>query len=177
MVDKVSRYASKLQRDANFDYLSGLLNRRAFQIIAQQSIAASHRYNRQLSLIMLDIDFFKRINDSYGHEVGDSAIKHVSNILKAESRESDCVARIGGEEFVLLLPDTDRDGAEKLANKLRIKVSESPLVAINDEIEITLSGGVASVRLEDKNIETALSDADEALYRAKRNGRNQVQLA
>lgn len=177
MVAKVSRYATKLQRDANFDFLSGLLNRRAFNIIAQQSISASHRYNRQLSIIMFDIDFFKRINDAYGHEVGDSAIKHVSNILDSYSRESDCVARIGGEEFVLLLSDTGKEGAEQLANKLRKKVESTPLIANDDEIHITLSGGVAVVKAGDRNIESALSDADEALYRAKKDGRNQVQLA
>lgn len=177
MVAKVSRYAIKLQRDANFDFLSGLLNRRAFNIIAQQSISASHRYNRQLSIIMFDIDFFKRINDAYGHEVGDRAIKHVSNILDSYSRESDCVARIGGEEFVLLLSDTGKEGAEQLANKLRKKVENTPLIANDDEIHITLSGGVAVVKAGDRNIESALSDADEALYRAKKDGRNQVQLA
>ncbi len=118
MVAKVSRFATKLQRDANFDYLSGLLNRRAFQIVSQQAIAASHRYKRSLSVVMIDIDFFKRINDTHGHDMGDKAIKHVAKILKMSSRNADCVARIGGEEFVLLLPDTDRAGAFKLAEKL-----------------------------------------------------------
>ncbi|TKB03662.1 diguanylate cyclase [Alteromonas portus] len=177
MVAKVSRFAEKLQRDANFDFLSGLLNRRAFQIVAQQALAYSQRYKRPLSVVMLDIDFFKRINDSYGHEVGDKAIKHVAKILKMSSRNADCVARIGGEEFVLLLPDTDRAGAFKLADKLRDRISNNPLDVDGKFIDITVSGGVSFVMDEHNSIETALSQADDALYKAKQGGRNNVQLA
>jgi len=177
MVAKVSRFATKLQRDANFDYLSGLLNRRAFQIVAQQAIAARHRYKRSLSVVMIDIDFFKRINDTHGHEVGDKAISHVAKLLKLSCRNADCVARIGGEEFVLLLPDTDRAGAFKLAEKVRERISKNPLDVNGKFIDITVSAGVSNVREEHDSIESALSEADEALYKAKESGRNNVQLA
>ncbi|MCZ4242152.1 diguanylate cyclase (GGDEF)-like protein [Alteromonas sp. I10] len=177
MVAKVSRFATKLQRDANFDYLSGLLNRRAFQIVSQQAIAASHRYKRSLSVVMIDIDFFKRINDTHGHDMGDKAIKHVAKILKMSSRNADCVARIGGEEFVLLLPDTDRAGAFKLAEKLRDRISKNPLDVNGKFIDITVSAGVSYVKEHHDTIESALSEADDALYKAKESGRNNVQLA
>lgn len=177
MVDKVTRFANKLQKDANFDFLSGLLNRRAFQIVAEQAVAASSRYKRPLSLVMLDIDFFKRINDTYGHEVGDKAIKHVATLLQQKSRGSDHVARVGGEEFVLLLPDTDKKGAFFVADKLREVLENTQLVLDDKEINITLSGGVSSVSDSDHSVDSLLRAADDALYKAKQGGRNQIQMA
>ncbi|WP_394224120.1 diguanylate cyclase [Alteromonas gracilis] len=177
MVSKVSRFATKLQYDANFDYLSGLLNRRAFHVVAEQAIATQHRLKRPVSVVMIDIDFFKQINDTYGHEVGDKAICHVAKLLKMSCRNADSVARIGGEEFALLLLDTDGPGAFKLADKLRERISENPLDIDGKLINITVSAGVFCISEEHESIESALSKADDALYKAKENGRNYVQMA
>ncbi|MCG7638772.1 GGDEF domain-containing protein [Alteromonas sp. MCA-1] len=132
---------------------------------------------------MIDIDFFKRINDTLDHDMGDKAIKHVAKILKMSSRNADCVARTGGEEFVLLLPDTDPDpdpdraGTFKLAEKLRDRISKKPLDVNGKFIDITVSVGVSYVKEHHDTIESALSEADDALYKAKESGRNNVQLA
>ena len=126
---------------------------------------------------MIDIDFFKCINDIHGHEMGDKAIKHVAKILKMSSRNADYVARVGGEEFVLLLPDTDRAGAFKLAEKLRDRISKKPLDVNGKFIDITVSAGVSYVKEHHDTIEWAQPEADDALYKAKERGRNNVQLA
>ncbi|WP_334064618.1 diguanylate cyclase [Alteromonas genovensis] len=176
MVNKVSTYASKLQKEANYDALSGLLNRRAFNAIAQQFFMASRRYKAPLSVIMLDIDFFKRINDTYGHDTGDLAIKWISNMLTDSMRESDCVARIGGEEFVVLLPNTENRGALQTAEKIRSSVASSIFEIKGNEIPITISLGVSSADEEDHHVEAVIKRADTALYESKSSGRNKVSL-
>ena len=109
--------------------------------------------------------------------MGDKAIKHVTKILKMSLRNVDCVARIGGEEFVLLLPDTDRAGAFKLAEKLRDRINKKPLDVNGKFIDITVSAGVSYVKAHHDTIESALSEADDVLYKAKESGRNNVKLA
>ena len=177
IVKKVSAYASKLQKEANYDALSGLLNRRAFNSVAQQFFMASRRYKSPLSIIMLDIDLFKRINDKHGHDAGDQAIQWISNMLTNTIRESDCIARFGGEEFIILLPNTETNGAVKTAEKIRSSIACRPFTVNGIEIPITISLGVSSADKDDTSIEAAVKRADTALYESKSSGRNKVSLS
>jgi diguanylate cyclase (GGDEF)-like protein/PAS domain S-box-containing protein len=160
------------------DQLTNLYNRHYFYSMVQEIISLAKRERNPLSLMMIDIDKFKNINDTYGHGNGDIVIKSLATIMLENTRASDIVARIGGEEFVILLPNTSKDDAVTLANKLRKNV-ENHLIRFenNVDISITISIGVDSILVEDEvTIDKALARADEALYRAKENGRNNVQL-
>jgi diguanylate cyclase (GGDEF)-like protein len=165
--------------EASTDELTGLRNRRFFETQAAQEMEISLRYNRPLSVIILDVDHFKRFNDLYGHATGDQVLQLVSQVLASTCRGSDLPARWGGEEFVVLCPDTPAAGACDLAERLRDKVSQLQLThAAGDSIpRITISCGVASHRPEHQNFHALVADADQALYRAKGQGRNRVQVA
>jgi diguanylate cyclase (GGDEF)-like protein len=174
MVSRVTHYAERLKKEANFDYLTGLLNRRAFAILAANTVAECQRYEHPLSLLTLDIDHFKSVNDSYGHDAGDTALQYVSNIIKNTVRESDTVARFGGEEFVVLLPKTKAVDAQLLAEKIRQNIENSPLTLKNEMIKMTISCGVSRFDPLEASIDAMLKRADRALYQAKKRGRNQV---
>lgn len=128
---------------------------------------------------MIDIDKFKSINDNYGHQVGDDVIVHFATTLKSIQRKSDVSCRYGGEEFVLLLPNTNITGAQNLANKIRLQIEATRLtLPSKEQIQFTVSLGVAIVNFEnDTNIEAALKRADKAMYEAKNSGRNKVCLS
>ncbi len=160
----------KQQRDALtqmalHDQLTGLYNRHYLLDIAEKKVSEGRRHNYDVSLLMIDIDHFKQVNDTYGHPAGDSVIKHVANIL-IESRTEDVVARFGGEEFVIVLDHCASDNALIRAEKIREAVANSP---IND-ISVTISIGVAHIA-QHKNLDELLKSADLALYQAKENGR------
>jgi diguanylate cyclase (GGDEF)-like protein len=174
MVNKVSKFAEHLQQEANYDHLTGLLNRRSFSLLVDKALALSKRHKYALSVITFDIDYFKSINDTYGHDVGDKAIQHISNILKSTTRLSDCVARFGGEEFVVLLPQTEQKEALKLADKIREKINSSPLNLDKLIIEINVSGGVSQYLTQDNTADDMLKRADKGLYQAKNSGRNKI---
>jgi diguanylate cyclase (GGDEF)-like protein len=174
MVSKVARYSERLQKEANFDHLTGLLNRRAFALLAIKSVANCRRYNEPLSLLTFDIDYFKLINDTYGHDVGDKALQHISQIIKSSVRESDTVARFGGEEFVVLLPRTSEANAQLLAEKVRNKIETGPLTLEQTVINMTASCGVSEFYSSETNVGETLKRADEGLYKAKNQGRNRV---
>lgn len=177
MVAKISRFAMQLQYDANYDQLSGIFNRRAFNLLASKSVALSKRHNRPMAIVIVDIDLFKKINDTYGHAAGDMTIRHAAEMLLKNCRKSDVVARIGGEEFAVLLPDTDKDGAAFVAEKMRQQIQECEVRFEDQRINYTVSAGVAELENEHRGIEQALQAADEALYRSKHSGRNQVTVA
>ena len=167
----------QLTIEATTDMLSGLYNRRYFFEASQISFYTAVRYNQTLSILMLDIDYFKKINDKYGHTFGDKVIRTVSNILKNLSRDSDIVARYGGEEFIILLPQTDINKAINLANRIRLEI-QNKNIFFNTEtpVNITISIGVTEFNHEnDVDIEGFITRSDNALYKAKENGRNQVQ--
>jgi diguanylate cyclase (GGDEF)-like protein len=167
----------KLQELAQTDPLTKLYNRRYFQDISKNILNLSKREQEPLSIVMVDIDKFKRINDTYGHQIGDEVIVSLANILQNSKRESDIVCRYGGEEFVILLPNTAVDGALDFAEKLREKVESNRLILKDLEVNFTVSLGVSAVRLDrESNIERALNRADEALYESKNSGRNRVSL-
>lgn len=166
-----------LSIQATIDPLTKTYNRRALQSFAEREISRSVRQNVFLAVIMLDIDRFKIINDQYGHLTGDSVLKELSNRLKSNLRQHDLLARFGGEEFVLLLPDTDSNHARLIAEKLKVVVSTKCFIDDDEkqEFRVTASFGVASDRGRDLDWHRLISAADQALYRAKIGGRNQVQ--
>jgi len=161
------------------DELTGINNRRHFQQMLQMEWKRAVRFRRQLSLIMLDVDHFKEYNDTFGHLQGDSVLKHIGVLLKKNLREVDTVARFGGEEFVLLLPDTDKRGAVVVAEKVRAVVAGHKFLddELKDTRRITISAGVATYPDDVGEMEDLIDQADIALYRAKEKGRNLVECA
>jgi diguanylate cyclase (GGDEF)-like protein len=166
----------KLQNDALLDPLTGCLNRRALYNYLDHDIAITQRYKGNLSIIMFDIDHFKKVNDTYGHQAGDIVLKEVVKSALAAIRKSDYLARYGGEEFVLVLPNTDSYNAANLAERLRTIV-ESQMINVGERaINITSSFGVATLR-NGYDRDHLIQEADEMLYNAKSSGRNKVCIA
>ena len=159
---------------ARKDELTGLDNRRAFFDQGCRVFKQANRFNHPVSVIMMDIDHFKNVNDSYGHHVGDKVLQVIASHLKSMVREIDTVARIGGEEFAFILPETGEDEAVKLADRLRLQISETTVVYDEIKIQITASFGVSSHPVENETLEKMLTRADDALFIAKKKGRNQV---
>ena len=156
------------------DPLTGAPNRLAYDQRISQEFARWRRHQYPLSLVVMDIDHFKRINDTFGHKAGDRALKAIVQALRQHVRASDFMARIGGEEFVLLLPETDLDGAYRAAEKLRKGIESCEFAYKGEPVPITISGGIAQFA-EGDTPDSVYVRADEALYRAKHNGRNQFQ--
>jgi diguanylate cyclase (GGDEF)-like protein/PAS domain S-box-containing protein len=165
---------ANLQKLAGTDPLTGLANRARFSALAADEIRRAQRYGRPLAVVMLDIDYFKGINDTYGHGVGDMALQAFAGLCRGMVREPDLVARLGGEEFALLLPETDRAGGLALAERLRAAVAAMRLAEL--PLAMTVSAGVADVGPGEDAVDAALARADEALYEAKRAGRNRSVL-
>lgn len=171
------RIRRQWERAASTDYLTDLPNRRTLTETGAERFRAARTRNEGFAIAVVDIDRFKTINDQYGHEAGDIALKHVGARLKSATREADLVARTGGEEFVVLLDQVGSDEAEAAAERLRAAVRLHPFAAGAVKISITVSVGVAIRRSEDADFNALLRRADEALYAAKSAGRNQVKLA
>ena len=168
----------KADYEASTDELTGLRNRRFFQEQATRELDISRRYSRQMSIIILDVDHFKKFNDSYGHMIGDDVLRAMGRVLAANVRSVDLPARFGGEEFVVLCPDTESIGASMVAERIRKAVAE---VKLNDADgqpvrQITASLGVATFRPGDADLAAVIERADAALYAAKAAGRNQWKL-
>lgn len=164
-----------LQQDARLDFLTGLPNRRYFTEELDRDIAQTrrYRYGAALSLIMLDLDHFKSVNDTYGHDVGDEVLKIFADVITGCMRRSDFCARLGGEEFAVICPETDAPGAVKAAQKIRQAFAQTPLNGPDGPFFMTLSGGVA-VHDVSQGATELIHVADSLLYIAKEKGRNQV---
>jgi len=159
------------------DFLTGLFNRRYFMELAEAELIRSERYDRPLSVFMLDVDHFKKINDTHGHNAGDAVLRRLGEIMQNALREVDIIGRMGGEEFAILLPETTLENAAMVAERLREKISLQAISLSGGlPLHITVSIGVAALSGKDLNIDTLLSFADEALYEAKRE-RNQVRVS
>ena len=167
------RMEAELRRLATTDVLTGAFNRRHFMTVAQTETERAERHHHPLSVLMLDIDHFKRINDTHGHPAGDEAIRALAATVTATVRTIDILGRLGGEEFAVVLPETGLDEALVVAERLRQAVAAIRIPAGDGDIAFTTSIGVAE-RLDDSTVETILSRADMALYSAKRSGRNKV---
>ncbi|MHB9026697.1 MAG: GGDEF domain-containing protein [Armatimonadota bacterium] len=177
-----ARLFREVQRLATVDPLTGLTNRRHFTVSALREIHRASRSGSPLACLMLDIDHFKHINDTYGHAAGDAALQQIARCCARQLRPYDVIARYGGEEFVLLLPQTDGDGAVHVAERLREHVEGEPILIRETVIPLTVSIGSSSLtlagRVDDAHAEALLTslvdDADRALYTAKEAGRNRV---
>ena len=156
------------------DHLTGISNRRAFFEVAQIEFERCKKRPRPLSLLAIDADHFKKVNDTFGHAIGDEVLKHLSTVLQNCVREMDLVARIGGEEFSALLPSTDMQGAIKIAERIRSSIAQSVLEIDGQKICYTVSIGVSTVNENVLGIDMLLKTADEALYASKHGGRNRV---
>jgi diguanylate cyclase (GGDEF)-like protein len=158
------------------DPLTGEYNRRAFFDLAQREMDRYVRSRQPLSAIMIDIDNFKQINDTFGHAVGDQILRMLTLRCRASIRETDIFGRYGGDEFVLVLPDTDITIAAQIANRIRDAVIDNVWQSERGEVPISISLGVTQAREQHRVLEDLLADADLALYQAKSHGRNRVEV-
>ena len=171
------RLSAGLQLLATTDGLTSVFNRRHFQMLASTEWLRFKRYGRPLSLLSLDVDNFKQINDRFGHDAGDLILKAIADDCSSVRRGTDVVARVGGEEFALLLPETNEAAAATVAERLRRLIESHSKILSGKDTQISVSIGVAGATLDMPNLEDMVKRADEALYEAKRSGRNQVVTA
>ena len=160
---------------SRIDSLTGLFNARFFTELVEMELAVASRYDFSSSLLVIDLDHFKKINESYGHLAGDEVIRIISNVIRGNVRRTDLVGRLGGEEFIVFLPHTNLEGAMIAADRVRGIISESEITFKDDRIDVTASVGVASTDIEVKNIEHLLQNAESALAIAKDKGRNLIE--
>lgn len=172
--EELERINTELERLATTDELTGVCNRRRFFGIAEDELRAARRYGRALSLIMLDLDYFKRINDRYGHQCGDKVLVAASECIAVGLRESDCLARYGGEEFAVLLPESGCGEVEAVAERMRVALAALKVEWDDQELSLTASFGATSLMPADRDIDQLVERADRALYEAKSAGRNRV---
>ncbi|AXP03754.1 MULTISPECIES: diguanylate cyclase [Pseudomonas] len=165
---------AQLQQLSSTDRLTGLYNRGHWEESLRAAYARHQRYGNALSLVMLDIDHFKRVNDTYGHQAGDKVIEQVARLLREHARDSDVVGRYGGEEFGVVLSDTDSTGAQTFAERMRHSVEALEVVYNDQRIRFTISLGVADLNQPSNSHADLIAWADQALYTSKKTGRNRV---
>ena len=172
-----SKHHLKLKKLATIDPLTGLSNRRTLMAKGEELYQHAKRYQKVFSLLMIDVDHFKSINDTHGHAIGDAILKKVSQTLIDHTRASDITARYGGEEFIVLLPETDQSGAYVIAEQLRQKINEATTLSSSGQtVTCSVSLGLASYDALSTSFDSLLSQADIALYEAKNTGRNNVYI-
>jgi diguanylate cyclase (GGDEF)-like protein len=166
----------EIQRLAETDALTGLLNRRGFFFAAERDFLRARRYGQVFAIIMIDIDHFKAINDRWGHRVGDQALAGLAAILKKTVRDSDLLARYGGEEFILIAVNDDASQAEPATERIRKAVEAAEIPSDAGPLRLTVSLGVGAFETESSSLDEVIGQADQALYLAKNSGRNRVEL-
>lgn len=172
---QLERQRAELETLATRDPLTGVFNRREFVHRAQQALAQAQRHGHELAVLMVDLDHFKSVNDRFGHPVGDEVLRQVTRLMLQNVRQTDCLARLGGEEFALLLPCTPASNALHLADKLRQKLADTPIEPLGEPI--TASLGLSCLAAgQHLTLDTLLQRADQALYRAKDLGRNRTEV-
>ena len=177
---KNAQLLSEVEKLALSDGLTGVLNRRAFDEKIAYEIERAERYSEPISMIIIDVDNFKQMNDQYGHDIGDKRLKKIAHIISVTSRSPDLVARIGGEEFAIILPNTPLEGAAILAERIRINVERNFLPkdpSSQREPASTVSIGVAEFPRHAKNSSQLYIASDKAMFQAKKEGKNAVSLA
>lgn len=174
---QLERTNAQLKQLSQTDGLTGLFNRATWEAFLHTEFERHRRYGSEAALVMLDIDFFKPVNDTYGHQAGDEVIRQISSLIKFNLRQPDIAGRYGGEEFAVILPETDIVGAECFAERIRAVVEQQPVQCLEKALDITVSLGVAPINAQCPNADGWLKAADEALYAAKDRGRNQVVVA
>jgi diguanylate cyclase (GGDEF)-like protein len=174
---RVVQYQQNLEHQTQVDPLTGLFNRRGFEKKIAEEFERSKRYNHPLSVLLLDIDNFKIINDTYGHHGGDTALVKISEILREKTRSSDFPARYGGEEFVLILPETDQESAIQVASKVHEEIRSQPFGSTTSSFALTVSIGLTSTSTKPyDDWRQMLDDADQAMYVAKNSGKDRVEV-
>jgi len=173
-VYRLEKELEEAKEESKEDFLTKLYNKRALDEFMKMKEGEYKRYGRNFAIVMFDIDFFKKVNDTYGHEAGDAVLSAFAKILKIESRTVDVVGRFGGEEFLALLSETDTDGGVIFAEKVRKHVEKTRFVYKGKRIKVTVSAGV-SQRSNHISLEAAINSADEYMYKAKKEGRNRVE--
>ena len=161
-------------QQASTDALTGLYNRRQFEVMSGMALANCIRQKIPYCMLMLDIDHFKKVNDTYGHDAGDDVLKHVANVLNKTHREADIVARFGGEEFVVFLNNADVEGAKIAAERIRTAVEKEVIMVGDTQVPITISLGISASQNGD--IYAMIKEADIALYHSKETGRNRTSV-
>jgi two-component system cell cycle response regulator len=175
--DELKQHFAELERLASTDPLTGMFNRRLLFIRLEQELARVKRVSADLCLAYLDIDHFKHINDTYGHLAGDEILRRLSRVMNTVLRKSDVMARMGGEEFLIMLPDTGEEGARYIAERLRAVISETLFDFEGQQIPVTVSFGVVHAGPEnDDEPDDLVRKADQALYYSKHHGRNRVSV-
>ncbi len=164
------------QQLAMTDPLTGLYNRRGFFELARHELERSRRFNRPLSMMMIDVDHFKNVNDMYGHAVGDDVLRELAERFRGVMRESDLLCRYGGEEFCFLLPESDCQGLCAAGERVLEAVSAKPYLSGDVQVHITVSIGVTTLSTPSTSLEDLIQQTDEALYRAKQAGRNRLEI-
>jgi diguanylate cyclase (GGDEF)-like protein len=167
-------YIQELTENAIYDSLTGAFNKKEILEALKRHFESFVRYDTPFSVLLFDIDFFKKVNDTYGHLAGDYILKEFVKIINSIIRKSDILGRFGGEEFILVLPNTKMCGAMKFANRLKEEIESFTFKFNNEEIKITTSIGVTSASKKD-DVKSLLARVDEALYEAKRKGRNRIE--
>ncbi len=174
LVRRIVNLSTRLQQQATLDQLTGVANRRGFAERAAAEVSRFQRYGRPISVIVADLDHFKRVNDTFGHEAGDLVLKEVGRALRSQVRLLDCVGRLGGEEFAVLLPETGMEDSVELAERLRLSIADLSVEYRSHRIRVTASFGVAMLRPDSSGFDPVLNVADTLLYLAKKCGRNCV---
>ncbi len=177
MLDSIQDYYEKLQELSDRDYLSGLYNRRKFEEFLSYEVKRSLRHKHKFTVLMIDLDNFKYINDTYGHASGDLVLKEVTNIFGSNLRNADILARIGGDEFAVILPETPYESGFAVVEKLRASLESTPISLMFDQVSLTASFGIAEYPDQGENIESLLTGSDLAMYKAKRAGKNTIARA
>lgn len=175
-LDHLTVELQETRQQLHEDALTGAQNRRAMDAILAREVARSTRTGSRLSVAMIDIDHFKRVNDKHGHDAGDKLLLHITMIAKSVLRDADVLVRYGGEEFLIILPDSDTKGAEFVLARLKQVICKSPLIYESKQINITFSGGIAQLK-PGENGQALVLRADSALYEAKHAGRDRLMLA
>jgi len=177
LYDRLEKEKTKLERLAVTDYLTGVYNIRYFYKRLEEEFSRAKRYNIPLSCMMLDIDYFKKINDTYGHRIGDIVLREFAQLVRGRTRKSDIFARYGGEEFIMLLPHTPLKGVIEKAERIRKVVKEYQFMGLEEKDRITVSIGIACYPDEKiKTYDDLIAFADEALFMAKNRGRDQISV-
>src|SRR5579871_4427531 len=167
-------YHEEIYRLTTVDGLTQIFNKRYFLEMLERELSRAHRYRRPLSLVMFDIDHFKKVNDGFGHLAGDYVLKHLAQTVRSKIRREDCFARYGGEEFAIVLPEIDGGSCLPFAEKIRQIVEKTEFKFENVRIPVTISMGIATVDAELTEPAALIKRADERLYEAKASGRNRV---
>ncbi|MCI4405836.1 MAG: diguanylate cyclase [Sulfuricurvum sp.] len=177
MLDSIQDYYEKLQELSDRDYLTGLYNRRKFEEFLTYEVKRSVRHRHKFTILMIDLDNFKYINDTYGHASGDLVLKEVTKIFSSNLRNVDILARIGGDEFAVILPETPYENGHAVVEKLRASLEATPISLMYDQVSLTASFGIAEYPEQGENIESLLAGSDLAMYKAKRAGKNTIARA